>query len=89
MQKKLITTKDYNIFLGRLYFTSNDESQNTFVFQPSLNTLEFKIGKVLILLLVGNQRGYIILNLIHYILLSWIVQNFLNKEWHKHLIKIP
>ena len=27
-------------------------------------------------LLVGNQRGYLLLNLSHYILLSYITQNF-------------
>ena len=33
VQKKLnsLTTKDYNFFLGRIYFTSNDGSQNTFL----------------------------------------------------------
>ena len=25
-------------FLGRMYFTSNDGSQNTFVYQPTLDT---------------------------------------------------
>ena len=37
----LITT-DYIFFLGRMYFTSIDESQNTFVYQPKLATLELK-----------------------------------------------
>ena len=32
------------------------------------------------MLLVGNQRKYITLNLSHYILLSYIAQNFLNIE---------
>ena len=54
-----LKTKDYNFFLGRIYFTSNDGSQNTLVYQPTLDTL------------VGNQREHIILNLIHYILLSY------------------
>ena len=33
VQKKLknLITKDYNFFLGRIYFTSNDGSQNTFL----------------------------------------------------------
>ena len=36
VQKKLnsLITKDYNFFLSRIYFTSNDGSQNTFVYQP-------------------------------------------------------
>ena len=35
-QKKLnsLITKDHNFFLGRIYFTSNDGSQNTFIYQP-------------------------------------------------------
>ena len=43
-QKKLnsLITNDYNFFLGRIYFTSNDGSQNTFVYKPTLNTLELK-----------------------------------------------
>ena len=36
---------DYNFFLGRTYFTSNDGTQNTFVYQPTLDTLELKKGK--------------------------------------------
>ena len=56
VQKKLnsLITKDYNFFLGRNYFTSNDGSQNTFVYQPTLDTLELKKTRVLIMLLVGN-----------------------------------
>ena len=51
-------------------FTSNDGSQNTFVYQPTLDILEFKKeAKVLVRFLVGNQSEYIILNLTHYILL--------------------
>ena len=44
VQKTLnsLTTKDYNFFSGRIYFTSNDVSQNTFVYQPTLDTLELK-----------------------------------------------
>ena len=70
VQKKLnsLITKDYNFFFGRNYFKSNDGSQNTFAYQPTLDTLELK--KILIMLLVGNQMEYLILNLSHYILLS-------------------
>ena len=44
IQKKLnsLRTKDYNFFLGRIYFTSNDGSQNIFVYQATLDTLELK-----------------------------------------------
>ena len=73
--KKLnsLTTKNYNFFLGRMFFTSNDGSQNTFVYQLALDTLELEQRiKVLIMFLVGNQREHVILNLSHYILLSCI-----------------
>ena len=40
-----LITKDYNFFLGRIYFTSNDESQNTFAYRPTLDTLELKKDK--------------------------------------------
>ena len=47
VQKKLnsLITKYYNYFLGRIYFTSIDKSQNTFIYQPTLDTLEFKTDK--------------------------------------------
>ena len=36
VQKKLnsLTTKDHNFFFGRIYFTSNNGSQKTFIYQP-------------------------------------------------------
>ena len=47
MQKKLniLITNGYNFFLGRIYFTSNDGSQNTFVYQPTIDTLELNKDK--------------------------------------------
>ena len=47
VQKKLnsLITKDANFFLGRIYFTSNDGSQNIFVYQPTLDMLETKKDK--------------------------------------------
>ena len=71
-QKKLdsLITKDYNVFLDRIYFTSNDGSEKTFVFQPKLDTSDLK--KVLIMFLVEDQVEYLILNLSHYIILSWM-----------------
>ena len=73
-QKKLnsLITKDYVFFLGRIYFTSNGGSQNTFVYQPSFDTLELKKEKVLMMFLVRNQMTYIALNLSHYILLFYM-----------------
>ena len=74
VQAKLnsLIRKDYNFFVGRIYFTSYDGSQNTFVYQPTLNTLGFKKTKVMITFLVGNQREYILLYLSNYILLFYI-----------------
>ena len=37
-----LITKDYYFFFGRMYFTSNDGSQNIFVYQPPLDTVELK-----------------------------------------------
>ena len=44
MKKKLNSpiTNYYNFFLGKIYFSSNDGSHNTFVYQPTLDTLELK-----------------------------------------------
>ena len=46
VRKKLNSpiTKDYIFFLVRIYFTSNDGSQNTCVYQPTLDTLELIKG---------------------------------------------
>ena len=73
VQKDLnsLIAKDYNVFLGKIYFTSNDASQNTFVYQLTLDVLELKTD-ILIMFFVGNPREYIIVNLSHYILLSCI-----------------
>ena len=40
-----LITKDYNFFLGRIQFVSNDRSQNTFVYQPAIDTIESKENK--------------------------------------------
>ena len=47
VEKKLgsLITKDYNFFLGRIYLTRNDESQNMFAYQLKFNVLELKIDK--------------------------------------------
>ena len=67
VQTKLnsLITKDCNIFVGRIYFTSNDESQNILLYQPTLDALELKKTKVLIMFLVGIQKKYMFLNLGH------------------------
>ena len=48
VQKKLnsLITKDYNFFLGRFFFASIDGFQNTFVYQPTPDTLELKKGSI-------------------------------------------
>ena len=47
VKKKLenLMTKVYNFFLERICFTSNDGSQNRFVYQPTFNVLKLKIDK--------------------------------------------
>ena len=42
MRLNSLITRDNNFFIGRIYFTSNDGSQNTFVYQPTFDTLELK-----------------------------------------------
>ena len=51
---KCLTTKDYNFFLGRMLFTSNDESQDTFFYQP---TLELKKDKGTDYILSSKSKG--------------------------------
>ena len=60
--KKLdsLMTKHYIFFLDKMYFTSNSRSQKSFIYQPTLDTLEFKKKtNILIMFLVGNEREYI------------------------------
>ena len=40
-----LITNDHNFFFCRMYFTRNNRSQNTFVYQPILDTFEFKKDK--------------------------------------------
>ena len=42
MRLNRLIAKNYNFFSGRICFASNDESQNTFVYQPTLDALELK-----------------------------------------------
>ena len=59
VQKKLnsLIANGYNFFLGRMYFTSNDGSQNTFVYQPTLDTLELKKDKSIDCVLSWKSKG--------------------------------
>ena len=38
---KLLSTKDYSFFLGRIYFTNDDGLQNMFVYQPTYNVIKY------------------------------------------------
>ena len=59
VQKKLnsLITKGYNFFFGRIYFTSNDGSQNTFVYQQATDTLELKKDKGTDYVLSWKSKG--------------------------------
>ena len=54
-----------------MYFTSNDGSQDTFVYQLTLDLLELKKDKGTDYVLSWKQMEYITLKLCHYILLSY------------------
>ena len=58
-----LTAKDYNFFFGRIYITSNDGSQNTFVYQPTLDTLESKIDSGTYYIFGWKSRGVYSTNL--------------------------
>ena len=57
--KKLnsLITKDYNFFFGKIYFTNNDGSQNTFACQPTLDVLELKKEKGTDYVLSWKSKG--------------------------------
>ena len=40
-----------------IYFTSNGGSQNTFVYQPRLDTLESKKGKGTVYIIISKSKG--------------------------------
>ena len=58
---KLLSTKDFDFLLGRMYFTGSDGFQYLFVYQPTFNVLDLKRASVLNILLVVNQKKYLIL----------------------------
>ena len=59
VQKKLnnVVIKDFTSFLGRIYFISNDGSQNTFVYQPTLSALKLKKDKDTDYVLSWKSKG--------------------------------
>ena len=56
-QLNSLVTTDYNFFLGRIYFTSNDGFQNPFVYQPTLDTLELNKDKGTDYILSWKSKG--------------------------------
>ena len=72
-QNKIVKLQTHGLsyFLGK-YFFGDCNFQNIFVYQSPFSALELKRTKLLITFSVGNQRGYIILNFIHSMLLSCI-----------------
>ena len=59
VKKKLnsLITSDFDLFLGRIYFTNNDGSQNTFVYQPTLDTLKLRKDKRADYVLSWKSKG--------------------------------
>ena len=59
VQKELnsLIRKDYKFFLDRTYFTSNDGSQNKFVYQPSLDASELNRDKGTDYVLSWKSKG--------------------------------
>ena len=59
VQKKLnsLITKDYNFFLSRICFTSDDGSQNMFLYQPTFNVLELKNDKCSEYIISWHSKG--------------------------------
>ena len=64
-----LETHDLSYFLGK-NFLGDDSFQNMFVYQIALSTLASKKEESQIIFLAGNQKGCVLLNLSHYILLS-------------------
>ena len=56
-QLNSLVTSDYNFFLGRIYFTTNDGSQNSFVYQTTLDTLELNKDKGTDYILSWKSKG--------------------------------
>ena len=65
-------TKSLYVFFPGKHVFGDDGFQNIFVYQPLFNLLESKEDKTMALnmLLVGNQKEYVLLNLHHILLPS-------------------
>ena len=54
---KLLSAKDYSFFIGTMYFTSNDGSENMFVYQPTFNMLELRKDKITEYVIGWKSKG--------------------------------
>ena len=53
----ILMTKYYSFFLGGIYFTSDDGSENMFVYQPNLNVLRLKKDKCIEYIISWKSKG--------------------------------
>ena len=53
-----LINKDYNFFLGRTYFASNDGFQKMFVYYPTFNVLELRIDKGTEYIIGWKSKGF-------------------------------
>ena len=84
----LVSTKDYNFFFGRMYFTSEDGSQNMYVYQLALDTLELKKDKGTDYGLSWKSKGVFTSKLKSLHNALFIAWEFLDIKWEWNLIKI-
>ena len=64
---KLLSTNNYSFFLGRMYFSSNDGSQNISIYQPKFNASELKKEKDNEYVIGWKSKGIYIYIYIYYI----------------------
>ena len=57
MKLNSVITKDYNFFLCTIYFTGSNGSQNTFVYQLTLDMVELKKEKGTDYVLCWKSKG--------------------------------
>ena len=57
---KLLSSNDYGVLLGRLYFTSDDGFQNMFFYQPTFNIIKYKNSSAEYVI---KKKDYTIINL--------------------------
>lgn len=77
---KKVQTHDLSFFLGKDLF-HDDGFQKMFVYHPTLDMLELKKARLLIILSVGNQSGMYNSELKPLYMLTYIALNFLDIGW--------